>query len=290
VSEAEGNASEARGDAKSSEPSEEPKGWSGTAYNGATASENRIHADDVAKRFGFRGGLVPGVTVFAYLAQPAIRAWGLEWLASGAASVVLRKPLYDAARFEVSVTPEPGRSYAGAVLDADGVLCADGRAWIPRELPAAPARRGDAPVPALETRPPATRAALEQLRARGMGALQLTWRGDGEMARTSPSAADMPDLVRADRAGFANPAFVLGLANWVLARNARLDAWIHAQSELQLYAAIPLGTAICVEARVVDLFARGGHEFVDLEVAAFSDDRPLLAAKHRALYRLRGSD
>ena len=32
-----------------------------TARNPATGSENRIHADDVARRHGFRGGLVPGV-------------------------------------------------------------------------------------------------------------------------------------------------------------------------------------------------------------------------------------
>jgi len=35
------------------------------AFNLATASENKIHDDTVARRFGFRGALVPGVEVFA---------------------------------------------------------------------------------------------------------------------------------------------------------------------------------------------------------------------------------
>ena len=35
-----------------------------TARNPAAESENRIHADDVARRYGFRGGLVPGVIVY----------------------------------------------------------------------------------------------------------------------------------------------------------------------------------------------------------------------------------
>ena len=39
-------------------------GYTITAHNPATGSENRIHADDVARRYGFRGGLVPGVTVY----------------------------------------------------------------------------------------------------------------------------------------------------------------------------------------------------------------------------------
>jgi hypothetical protein len=119
--------------------------------------------------------------------------------------------------------------------------------------------------------------------------LRLRWNADGEMARTSRDLEDVPGLVRPDRAAFANPAFVLGLANWVLARNVKLDAWIHAQSEAQLYAPVPLGTEITVEARVAELFEKGGHEFVDLEVAAFSDARALLSAKHRAIYRLRGA-
>jgi hypothetical protein len=37
------------------------------AYNTAKLSENKMHDDTVAKRFGFSGGLVPGVDVMAYM-------------------------------------------------------------------------------------------------------------------------------------------------------------------------------------------------------------------------------
>ena len=39
------------------------------AFNTAKASENKIHDDAVARRFGFGGGLVPGVDVYAYMAH-----------------------------------------------------------------------------------------------------------------------------------------------------------------------------------------------------------------------------
>ena len=39
------------------------------AFNTAKASENKIHDDEVARRFGFGGGLVPGVDVYAYMAH-----------------------------------------------------------------------------------------------------------------------------------------------------------------------------------------------------------------------------
>src|SRR5688572_16197226 len=47
-----------------------------SAFNTATSSENKIHDDAVASRFGFTGGLVPGVDVFAYLAHMPMAAWG----------------------------------------------------------------------------------------------------------------------------------------------------------------------------------------------------------------------
>ena len=42
------------------------------AYNTAHASENKIHDGEVARRFGFDGGLVPGVDVYGYMSHPAL--------------------------------------------------------------------------------------------------------------------------------------------------------------------------------------------------------------------------
>ena len=38
-----------------------------SAYNTAKQSENKMHDDTMARRFGFSGGLVPGVDVMAYM-------------------------------------------------------------------------------------------------------------------------------------------------------------------------------------------------------------------------------
>ena len=37
------------------------KSWQATALNTAPDSENEIHSDKLAKEYGFKGGLVPGV-------------------------------------------------------------------------------------------------------------------------------------------------------------------------------------------------------------------------------------
>jgi len=50
------------------------------AFNTALDSENKIHDDDVARRFGFSGGLVPGVDVYAYLTWGPVSTWGRSCL------------------------------------------------------------------------------------------------------------------------------------------------------------------------------------------------------------------
>jgi hypothetical protein len=267
----------------------EPTSWREVAYNHATESENEIHSDQVARRYGFRGGLVPGVSVYAYLVHPAVVAWGLDWLARGASSVLLRKPVYDGHPFRVETKPDGPRVYRGEVIDSEDVLCAEGEVSLPdspRDPP--PARRGDPPAPARDARRQATRATLELLRERGMGSLRATWPMENEPDRYLKDASGMPELVRLDGGGFANPAFTLGFGNMALAENVRLGPWIHAESRAQHFAAIPRGSTLAVESRVLDLFERGGHEFVDLDVAVFLDpDRPALSIWHRAIYQLR---
>src|SRR5579871_2946907 len=54
-----------------------------SAYNTAKQSENKMHDDTVARRFGFSGGLVPGVDVMAYMMHHPVRRWGRAFLARG---------------------------------------------------------------------------------------------------------------------------------------------------------------------------------------------------------------
>src|SRR5262249_22652530 len=50
------------------------------AFNASKESENKIHDDAVARRFGFKGGLVPGVDVYAYMTHLPVTRWGRGWL------------------------------------------------------------------------------------------------------------------------------------------------------------------------------------------------------------------
>src|ERR1700730_3808017 len=63
------------------------------AYNTAKQSENKMHDDTVAKRFGFSGGLVPGVDVMAYMMHLPVAKWGRAFLERGLIEARFVKPV-----------------------------------------------------------------------------------------------------------------------------------------------------------------------------------------------------
>ena len=71
------------------------------AYNTAKLSENKMHDDTVAKRFGFSGGLVPGVDVMAYMMHLPVAKWGRAFLERGLIEARFVKPVYDVESAEV---------------------------------------------------------------------------------------------------------------------------------------------------------------------------------------------
>src|ERR1700756_4448943 len=78
------------------------------AYNTAKLSENKMHDDTVAQRFGFSGGLVPGVDVMAYLMPLPGAKWGRSFLERGLIEARFVKPVYDGEIADVAATQSDG--------------------------------------------------------------------------------------------------------------------------------------------------------------------------------------
>lgn len=265
------------------------------AFNTATASENKIHDDEVAKALGFSGGLVPGVDVYAYLTHPAVEEWGLGWLERGAMHARFQHPVYDGEEVEVVATPvddDAGRGVAEIGLTVRGAAEGDERAEARAELPAvAPVPPDDVlaipagEAPAYEERPPATRATLERLHV--LGAVEVGFHAGDEADAYLRDVRE--DLAVYRDQGVAHPAWLLRQANRVLAANVRLGPWIHVGSAVQHLGLVRDGDRVSVRARVAALYERKGHEFVDLDVVMLTD-RPVVTVRHTAIYRPRGVD
>ena len=79
--------------------------YSIVAFNTAKASENKMHDDTVARKFGFTGGLVPGVEVFAYMSHVPLQAWGRAFLERGRMEARFAKPVYEGDTATVACFP-----------------------------------------------------------------------------------------------------------------------------------------------------------------------------------------
>ena len=262
--------------------------WEGLAFNQEPDSANEIHGDDLAQQYGFTGGLVPGVTISAYLLHPAVVAWGEDFLATGWSHVRVVSPLYDEENFSVEVTPGEGERYSATLVRPDGTASAHAEVRLERAPAAPPCRRGDAVVPGDYQGPAATREFWEQLAAGGCKAQRVQWRPGGRMGAYLRDASAMPALLAGPDA-FANTGFILGISNWLTAANAYMNPWVHLETTSQNYRAIAAGTDIVAEMSVAGVFEKRGHEFVDTVVNLFdeADDGCLCTIDLRAIYRLR---
>jgi hypothetical protein len=185
------------------------------AFNSAAASENKIHDDSIARRFGFEGALVPGVAVFAYMAHMPVAHWERAWLERGEAECRFLKPVYDGALVEVTAIEENEGLTIG--VESGGAHCATGRATLaaqPRQAPAIDSL--PVAVPPAE-RPKASETSLAPGRALGIApividrAVLLAYLD--EIRETEP-------VYRAE--GLVHPGQILRLANQALLQNVVL--------------------------------------------------------------------
>src|SRR6185369_12003100 len=129
-----------------------------TAFNTAKLSENKMHDDTVARRFGFSGGLVPGVDVMAYMMHLPVRWWGRDFLERGLIEARFLKPVYDG---EIAdVTGEESDGVLAIEVESRGEVCATGAASLPASAPSL-ALADFKPVAAVAERKPVSSASYE---------------------------------------------------------------------------------------------------------------------------------
>ncbi|HEY7547121.1 MAG TPA: MaoC family dehydratase, partial [Blastocatellia bacterium] len=251
------------------------------ARNTATESENKIHDDDVAARFGFKGGLVPGVVVYGYMTVPVVERFGAGWFERGRMEVKFLQPFYEGDLVVVRAEVDDKRKIRVTAQREDGEVCAAAVAALD-EIDSRSAKPcledyPEAPLPDIEARPVARFETLTP----------------GLLLGSMTEKLNLPDETLLDNLHerltiysgpetVAHPTFTLSLANQLLVRNFRLGPWIHASSEIINWSAARDGETISVRGRIVNAFERKGHEFVCLDVLLLAGERLSQQIRHTA--------
>jgi acyl dehydratase len=250
------------------------------AYNTAKLSENKMHDDTVAKRFGFSGGLVPGVDVMAYMMHLPVARWGRIFLERGLIEARFVKPVYDGEMADVSGEESDG--VVSIEVTSRGQLCATGTASLPASAPSfSPADFFE--VAAVAERRPVNEASYQL--GKWLGTVPRSWAG----AAATEYLTDVRerDPIYASE-GLGHPGQLQRVMNKVLVDNAILGPWIHVGSRMQLLSAGKAGDEITARAKVTGNYEKKGHRFVELDALVVANGKtPLAHCQHIAIYQPR---
>ena len=195
------------------------------AYNTAKLSENKMHDDTVAKRFGFSGGLVPGVDVMAYMIHQPVAKWGRAFLERGFIEARFVKPVYDGETADV--TGEESNGVLSIEVESRGQLCATGSASLPASAPLV-SISDFAETAAVAERRPVDATSYEL--GKWLGTVPRAWAG--EAAKEYLTDIRERDPIYASE-GLGHPGLLQRVMNRVLVDNAILGPWIHVGSRMQ---------------------------------------------------------
>jgi acyl dehydratase len=250
------------------------------AHNSAKQSENKMHDDTVARRFGFSGGLVPGVDVMAYMMHLPIARWGRAFLERGWIEARFVKPVYDGETALVSGQDETGG--IAIAVESRGELCATGSASLPDTAPAIEVRAY------IETAPVATRLPVSSSSyelGKWLGTAPRDWAGEAarqylrEVRETDPLFG-IDNLV--------HPGMLQRIMNRVIVDNAILGPWIHVGSRMQLLSAASCDDQLSARAKVTGNYDKKGHRFVELDaVIVANGNTPVAHCHHVAIVQPR---
>jgi acyl dehydratase len=250
------------------------------AYNTAKQSENKMHDDTVAKRFGFSGGLVPGVDVMAYMMHLPVKKWGRAFLERGLIEARFVKPVYDGETADVTAAEIDGT--LSIEVESRGELCATGSAWLPASAPSfSLADYSD--IAAVTDRKPVNDSSYQL--DKWLGTLPRAWAGDAATEYLTDIRETDPIYVAE---GLSHPGLLQRVMNKVLVDNAILGPWIHVGSRMQLLAAGSSGDELTARAKVTGNYEKKGHRFVELDALVVANGRTALAhCQHIAIYQPR---
>lgn len=255
------------------------------AYNNGADSNNLIHNDEHARRYGFRAGLVPGASIFAYMSRSLVELMGKDWLERGSAEVRFIHPIYEGEEVRItgslsSITRDGTLCIDYQAMNNQGVTCAVGAAKLPAQAPAPEPGPEDYPVGRGKLKRPISLESLKVGERLTPIASEFTWNIHWEYCQKS--IRDHHPIYRQ----ILHPGWLLTQANLILAVNYDLPPWIHVSSVVQNYHVQEEECLVETRGRIQDKSECGGHHFIVLDVAIFATGRCLATVRHTAIFRI----
>jgi acyl dehydratase len=227
-----------------------------TARNDVPDSWNPIHRDDYARSLGYPGGLVAGVTLYAYASDAAVRALGEDWLERGYGEISFRRPVFDSEELVIRAEPV-GKADWRITLSGDG-LRAEALAGPYREgIRVDDLERDDTVEPRVLVKDAAmTGALLKRADERVYTRAELEHFLRAAGLEGTPLAAALPSR------GLVPPSVLAALPFTLLWRNYPYSVVIHTASATEWVSPARLGKTLYSWGTVDEAYERKGRFYV----------------------------
>jgi acyl dehydratase len=248
------------------------------ARNFSEAHENKIHSDEIAQKYGFKGALVPGVAVWGHLTHPLAERFGERWLSGSLSETKFLKPAYHGDRLIIT-TKEDEDGFLVQGHNHEGTLLAEIRTRLP------------------EAMPPAEDQSVFDGPRRAAERIEMSWDvvnekepfpewhfqiiTDENQRYAGEIADDLPIYQHV-----AHPHWLLSVANQTLTRAYEMPAWIHVGSELRFRELVRVGDTLAVNAVPLSKWERKGHQFVRLYITFHRLNVLTTEIFHTAIFRV----
>lgn len=254
-----------------------------TARNFSESSENRIHSDDIAKKFGFRGALVPGVAVYGHLSYPLVANYGEAWLGHSVTDLRLLKPAYHNDPLTLTLhdgSPEDEGAEQVDCHNTAGELLAVLRNETPAQLP----QPEDLASFGTDYKTPERVEIAWDTVHEGQPFIpwEVTITPDMNRTKTEQVADSLAVYETC-----AHPHLLCSLANTALTNEYVMPTWIHVGSQMRHRKIVRVGDTLTVRCATLEKWRKKGHEFIRLYVSFWRDGEELTTdIAHTAIFKV----
>jgi hypothetical protein len=248
-------------------------------------SNNRIQDDEFARRYGFRAGLVSGLSVFAYMTRPLVDLAGRDWLERGSADVRFIPPVYEGEELRIGGTvasedKEGALSLEYQATNNQGAVCGAGTAQLSASAPVPEPSIGDYPAGRSKLHRPVSLESLQVGEYLTPVASEFTWNVHWQYCRKS--IRDLHPIYEK----VLHPGWLASRAGCILSANYAIQAWIDVACQVQYFHLQQEECIIETRGRVHSKFERNGDHFIVLDLAVFASTRCLAALRNTAIFRI----
>ena len=255
------------------------------AKNYSESSENRIHSDEIAKKLGFTGALVPGVAVYGHLTHPLVAQFGESWLANSYSNLRLLKPTYDGDHLVLTLSTSEGNPATHEVqcFNNQRELLATVSSHLPaQDISIEPyLKLLDNPIKTLERPEIAWDNVIPE-----QAFAPWTFEVSPQANQTYTSEVSDPLDVYTTH---AHPHLLCGIANTALVNEYQMPTWIHVGTETNHLQPVMVGDELSVRPAVIEKWKKKGHEFIRIFVGLWVGEELKTYMLHTAIFKVAGT-